>query len=109
MGVTVPGDDMYSRISHYVIPGPLRLTSFECRALLYRHRNCTAGDGGTAQSCGARGQLARIRIDSGWCWPIPPADQQTTGPAATAVPAADRRWALLRRVSPDPFEPRSRR
>lgn len=61
---------MYSRISHYAIPGaPLRLTPFEARALLYRHRECTEGTGGTTQSCGARRQLVQIHKDSGWSLP----------------------------------------
>lgn len=63
---TEPGDDMYSRTSHFAIPGPLHLTPLEARALLYRHRACTAGTSGTTSSCGARTQLLRLFEDRGW-------------------------------------------
>lgn len=35
------------------------------------HRDCTEGDGDTAESCSARKQMLKLRVKNRWDWPIP--------------------------------------
>jgi len=53
--------------------------------MLHGHRNCTPGNGDTAESCTARRELLRLREENGWTFDIPRSDlgYVTARPAGT--------------------------
>ncbi|WP_220139816.1 hypothetical protein [Nocardia huaxiensis] len=76
-GDTEPGDEMYSKLTHYRIPATVHLSPLTVKSLLWRHRNCTPGDSPipSPASCNARRQLLLIHHQNGWTWPIPRPDE----------------------------------
>ena len=74
----------HSRQTHTFTPHNAFRWPGTVELFLQGHRNCTPGNGDTAESCGAKRELLKIREENGWIFDIPRPDlgYESSRPAA---------------------------